>query len=271
MKRIIPILMTVLMFAMLTACGSNSQPGTNSAPAVTEEDKEATDTPDAVQEEEESTGTPDAVQEETTDLTADAAFEEPETMTEGTTEETAEDSSLSSEEASTAVTEAETAAPAAHSDVLVAFFSATGTTKGVAERIASVTGGNLYEILAAEPYSSDDLNYNDQSSRTTKEQNDKSVRPEIGSGDLSLEGFTTVYLGFPIWWGEEPRILDTFVEKYNFEGITVIPFCTSSSRGIGRSGSNMEALAGTGTWLEGKRFDGDVTEEELQSWIEGLK
>ncbi|HAL59623.1 MAG TPA: flavodoxin, partial [Sarcina sp.] len=110
---------------------------------------------------------------------------------------------------------------AAHSDVLVAFFSATGTTKGVAERIASVTGGNLYEILAAEPYSSDDLNYNDQSSRTTKEQNDKSVRPEIGSGDLSLEGFTTVYLGFPIWWGEEPRILDTFVEKYNFEGITV--------------------------------------------------
>lgn len=268
MKRIIPILMTVLMFAMLTACGSNSQPGTNSAPAVTEEDKEATDTPDAVQEEEESTGTPDAVQEETTDLTADAASEEPETMNEGTTEETAEDSSLSSEEASTAVTEAETAA---HSDVLVAFFSATGTTKGVAERIASVTGGNLYEILAAEPYSSDDLNYNDQSSRTTKEQNDKSVRPEIGSGDLSLEGFTTVYLGFPIWWGEEPRILDTFVEKYNFEGITVIPFCTSGSSGIGRSGSNMEALAGTGTWLEGKRFDGDVTEEELQSWIEGLK
>ena len=268
MKRIIPILMTVLMFAMLTACGSNSQPGTSSAPAVTEEDKEATDTPDAVQEEEESTGTPDAVQEETTDLTADAASEEPETMIEGTTEETAEDSSLSSEEASTAVTEAETAA---HSDVLVAFFSATGTTKGVAERIASVTGGNLYEILAAEPYSSDDLNYNDQSSRTTKEQNDKSVRPEIGSGDLSLEGFTTVYLGFPIWWGEEPRILDTFVEKYNFEGITVIPFCTSGSSGIGRSGSNMEALAGTGTWLEGKRFDGDVTEEELQSWIEGLK
>ena len=253
MKRIIPILMTVLMFAMLTACGSNSQPGTSSAPAVTEEDKEATDTPDAVQEEEESTGTPDAVQEETTDLTADAASEEPETMTEGTTEETAEDST------------------AAHSDVLVAFFSATGTTKGVAERIASVTGGNLYEILAAEPYSSDDLNYNDQSSRTTKEQNDKSVRPEIGSGDLSLEGFTTVYLGFPIWWGEEPRILDTFVEKYNFEGITVIPFCTSGSSGIGRSGSNMEALAGTGTWLEGKRFDGDVTEEELQSWIEGLK
>jgi len=149
--------------------------------------------------------------------------------------------------------------------------SATGTTKGVAEKIAAVTGGNLYEILAAEAYTADDLNYNNRSSRATSEQNDKSVRPQIGSEELSLEGYTTIYLGFPIWWGEEPRILDTFVEKYNFEGITVIPFCTSGSSGIGRSGSNMEALAGSGTWLEGKRFSGRVSEKELQSWIDGLK
>ena len=155
--------------------------------------------------------------------------------------------------------------------ILVVYFSATGTTKGVAERIADVTGGDLYEILAAEPYTSDDLNYSNRSSRCTKEQNDKSVRPQIGSEDISLEGYTTIYLGFPIWWGEEPRILDTFVEKYNFEGITVIPFCTSASSGIGRSGSNMEALAGSGTWLEGKRFSGRVSKEELQSWIDGLK
>ena len=159
----------------------------------------------------------------------------------------------------------------AHSDVLVAFFSATGTTKGVAERIAAVTGGDLYEILAADPYTADDLNYNDRSSRSTSEQNDKNARPEIGSVDLSLEGYTTIYLGFPIWWGEEPRILDTFVEKYSFEGITVIPFCTSGGSGIGRSGPNMEALAGTGTWLEGKRFSGNVSEADLQSWIDGLK
>lgn len=159
----------------------------------------------------------------------------------------------------------------AHSDVLVVYFSATGTTKRVAEKIASVTGGDLYEILAAEPYTEEDRNYNDSSSRCTKEQNDKTVRPEIGSEDISLEGYTTIYLGFPIWWGEEPRILDTFVEKYSFEGITMIPFCTSGSSGIGRSGPNMEALAGTGTWLEGERFDGKVSEEDLQSWIEGLK
>lgn len=166
---------------------------------------------------------------------------------------------------------AETAdTPAAHSDILVAYFSATGTTKGVAERIASVTGGDLYEILPAEPYTEEDLNYNDSSSRTTIEQNDKSVRPEIGSEELSLEGYTTLYLGFPIWWGEEPRILDTFVEKYSFEGITIIPFCTSASSGIGRSGSNMESLAGSGTWLEGERFSGNVSEEELQAWIGSL-
>ena len=177
--------------------------------------------------------------------------------------------SASSEKA--AEPESEAPAPAAHPDVLVAYFSATGTTKGVAEKIASITDGDLYEILAAEPYTSDDLNYNDRSSRSTKEQNDKNVRPEIGSEELSLEGYKTVYLGFPIWWGEEPRILDTFVEKYSFEGITVVPFCTSGGSGIGRSGSNMEALAGSGTWLEGKRFSGNVPEAELQSWTDSLK
>ena len=185
-------------------------------------------------------------------------------------EESAESSDPAGSETE-AEPESETPAPAAHSDVLVAYFSATGTTKGVAEKIAAITGGDLYEIIPAEPYSDADLNYNDSSSRSTKEQNDKSVRPEIGSGDISLEGYTTVYLGFPIWWGEEPRILDTFVEKYSFEGITVIPFCTSASSGIGRSGPNMEALAGSGTWMDGKRFGGNVPEAELQSWIEGMK
>jgi hypothetical protein len=187
----------------------------------------------------------------------------------------AEPETDSAENAAAEETQAESAntaeASAEHSDVLVAYFSATGTTKGVAEKIASVTGGDLYQILAAQPYSDADLNYNDSSSRTTKEQNDKSARPEIGSEDISLDGYTTVYLGFPIWWGEEPRILDTFVEKYSFEGITVIPFCTSGSSGIGRSGSNMEALAGSGTWLDGKRFSGGVSEADLRSWIDGLK
>ena len=150
---------------------------------------------------------------------------------------------------------------------LVVVFSATGTTKGVADKIVSLTGADLYEIKAAQEYTSDDLNWHDQGSRTTKEQNDSACRPEIGSDPVSLEGYSTVFIGYPIWWGEEPRIMDTFVESLDFDGITVIPFCTSSSRGMGRSGQNLAENAGSGNWLEGKRFPGSVSESELESWI----
>ncbi|MBE6725352.1 MAG: flavodoxin [Ruminococcaceae bacterium] len=154
--------------------------------------------------------------------------------------------------------------------ILVAYFSATGTTEGVAEKIAAIEGADLYEITAAEPYSSADLNWNDSSSRSTKEQNDKNARPAIGSDPVDLDGYTKIYVGFPIWWGEEPRIMDTFVESCDFDGITVIPFCTSASSGIGRSGQNLAERAGSGNWLDGKRFSGSVSEADLRSWIEGL-
>lgn len=159
---------------------------------------------------------------------------------------------------------------AADGKTLVVYYSATGTTRGVAEKIAAITGGDLYEIEAAQPYTEEDRNWHDDNSRTTHEQNDPSFRPEIGSELPSLEGYDTVYLGFPIWWGQEPRILDTFVESCDFDGITVIPFCTSGSSGIGNSGKNLEENAGSGTWLAGERFGGGVSEEELQSWIEKL-
>ncbi len=245
MKKVIVLFVMVFMMSALTACSDSPKTQTSEAPATTESQKET----------EEST-----------------AETEAETVPEESVEEAEESAEETSAEAeSETETETTEPAPAVHSDVLVVYFSATGTTKGVAERIAAVTGGDLYEILAAEPYSDDDLNYNDRDSRSTKEQNDKNVRPEIGSEDISLEGYTTLYLGFPIWWGEEPRILDTFVEKYSFEGITVIPFCTSASSGIGRSGPNMEALAGSGTWLDGERFSGSVSEEDLRAWIDNLK
>ena len=154
---------------------------------------------------------------------------------------------------------------------LVVVFSATGTTKGVAEMIAAITGADIYEIKAAEPYSDADLNWHDKNSRTTKEQNDKTVRPAIGSDKVSFSAYSRIFIGYPIWWGEEPRIMDTFVELYSFDGITVIPFCTSSSSGIGRSGKNLAENAGSGNWLDGKRFPGSVSENELRSWIEGLK
>ena len=156
-------------------------------------------------------------------------------------------------------------------ETLVVVFSATGTTKGVAEKIAKITNADFYEIIPKEPYSDADLNWNDKNSRTTIEQNDTSSRPEIGSEKISLEGYKTIYIGYPIWWGEEPRIMDTFVENYSFDGITMIPFCTSGSSGIGRSGKNLAENAGSGNWLDGDRLQGSISESDLQAWIDGLK
>ncbi|MBR6088336.1 MAG: flavodoxin [Anaerolineaceae bacterium] len=156
-------------------------------------------------------------------------------------------------------------------DTLVVFFSATGTTKGVAEKIAAITDADIYEILAADEYSEADLNWNDRSSRTTLEQNDRNVRPEIGSDPVNLEGYTTIYIGYPIWWGEAPRLMDTFVESYDFGEITMIPFCTSASSGIGRSGKILEENAESGKWLEGRRFGGNVSEDDLRAWISSLQ
>ena len=154
--------------------------------------------------------------------------------------------------------------------VLVVVFSATGMTKAVAERIAAYTGGDLYEIKAAQEYTSADLNWNDKNSRTTKEQNDKSARPEIGSTELSLDGYETIFIGYPIWWGEEPRIIDTFVEKYDFSGITCIPFCTSGGSGVGRSDKNLADHAGSGNWKSGKLLN-SVSDTALQSWIDSVR
>jgi len=155
--------------------------------------------------------------------------------------------------------------------VLVVYFSATGTTKGVAEKIAAIENAELYEIKAAQEYSTADLDWNDEKSRTTLEQKDKKVRPAIGSEPLSLEGYSKIYVGFPIWWGEEPRILDTFVESYNFDGITMIPFCTSGSSDVGRSDKNLAEHAGSGDWRKGQRFGGNVSDDKLRAWIDGLK
>ncbi len=186
-------------------------------------------------------------------------------------EEPAEPETAQAEEQETAPDESASNDAQNGSDVLVVYFSATGTTKGVAEKIASITSADIYEIKAAQEYTEADLDWNDSDSRTTHEQNDKSVRPEIGSDPVSLEGYSTIYIGFPIWWGEEPRIMDTFVESYDFDGKTMIPFCTSGGSGIGMSGKNLEANAGSGNWLDGERFGGGVSEEELQAWIDGLK
>ena len=182
------------------------------------------------------------------------------------TENTAADPLVTAAPESTAAPDATAAA----GKTLVVYFSATGTTKGVAETIAALENADLYEIKPSQPYTAADLDWNDKNSRTTLEQNDKSARPAIGSEPLSLDGYTKIYIGYPIWWGEEPRILDTFVESYDFTGITMIPFCTSGGSGIGRSGQNLADNAGSGNWLGGQRFSGGVSETEVQSWIDNL-
>lgn len=167
--------------------------------------------------------------------------------------------------------ETETPEQSENKDTVVVYFSATGTTKGVAEKIAAVTDADIFELIPAEPYSAADLDWNDKNSRTTIEMNDPDVRPAIANDDIELDGYSTMYIGYPIWWGDAPRIISTFVEAHNFDGITVIPFCTSGGSGIGRSGDNLALQAGSGNWLKGERLTANASEDELQNWINGLQ
>jgi flavodoxin len=155
-------------------------------------------------------------------------------------------------------------------DTIVVYFSATGTTKGVAERIANVTNADLYEIIPAEPYSDADLDWNDDDSRTTIEMSDPDVRPAIDNDTVNLDSYSTVYIGYPIWWGDAPRIMSTFVEAHDFDGKTVIPFCTSGSSPIGRSVENLAAQAGSGNWLAGCRLDYGISDDDLTDWIKSM-
>ncbi|MDE5569131.1 MAG: flavodoxin, partial [Ruminococcus sp.] len=194
-----------------------------------------------------------------------------ENSVQNTTEETtAENSDIISESESVTLPEPEEESSSTYDETLVVYFSATGTTKGVAERIASVTNSDLYEIIPANPYSSDDLDWHDSNSRTSIEMNDLNTRPEIASETISLDSYSTVYIGYPIWWGDAPRIMSTFVESYNFSDKTVIPFCTSGSSGIGRSGDNLKDLANSGNWLSGDRLAVDISESEIRDWINDL-
>lgn len=188
-----------------------------------------------------------------------------------TVEESVEDTSMKEKIEITNETEYNGANDKVANNILVAYFSATGTTKRVAEKIAEISNADIYEIVPANPYSSADLNWNDNNSRSTKEMNDKDIRPEIGSNDIDLTNYTTIYLGYPIWWGDAPRIMSTFVEKYNFDGKTIIPFCTSGGSGIGRSGTNLANLAKTGNWKSGERLNSSADTNNIQNFVNNNK
>ncbi len=154
--------------------------------------------------------------------------------------------------------------------VLVAYFSATNTTEGVAEHIANGLNADIYEIIPEEPYTDADLNYNDNNSRSTLEMNDPSARPAISGSVENMEQYDIVFIGYPIWWGDAPRIVSTFVESYDFSGKTVVPFCTSGGSGIGSSASNLEQLTSGATWLDGRRLNGGDSQDTVMEWVSSL-
>ena len=157
-------------------------------------------------------------------------------------------------------------------NVLVVYYSATGNTEGVANYIAEATGGDLFEITPAEPYTDDDLNWSDENSRVTREHEDESLRDvELTTTQVeNWDSYDTVCLGYPIWWGIAAWPVDGFVEANDFTGKTVIPFCTSSSSGLGESGELLAELAGTGDWQEGQRFRSSASQEDVNEWVDSL-
>ena len=154
--------------------------------------------------------------------------------------------------------------------ILVAYFSATGNTEGVAQKLADGLGADLYEITPSEPYTDEDLNYNNSKSRSSVEMNDPSARPAISGTVANMEQYDVVFIGYPIWWGESPRIMSTFIESYNFSGKTLAAFCTSASSGFGNSDSALRSAAKGAKWLEGRRFSAGASADDVLAWANGL-
>ena len=174
--------------------------------------------------------------------------------------------------AAPAATAEPTAAPADNeqqeSKTLVAYFSATNNTEGVAKHIAEGIGADIYEITPEEPYTDADLDYNSDC-RANREQNDDSARPAISGTVENMEQYDTIFLGYPIWWGNAPKIIFTFLESYDFSGKTIIPFCTSGSSPIG-STTAMQNVTQSANWLDGHRFGGGASSDTVMDWVNGL-
>lgn len=176
------------------------------------------------------------------------------------------------ESSSTAPAESEPETQPETGKTLVVYYSASGNTERVAKDIAEAAGADLFEIVPTEVYTSDDLDWTNPDSRVSREHNDESLRdvPLITTEVPDWDSYDTVFIGYPIWWGIAAWPVDTFVKNNDFTGKTVIPFATSSSSGMGQSGSLLADMAGTGEWQEGQRFSSGVSSDDVQSWVNGL-
>lgn len=177
-----------------------------------------------------------------------------------------------SESSSTAPAESEPETQPETGKTLVVYYSASGNTERVAKDIAEAAGADLFEIVPTEVYTNDDLDWTNPDSRVSREHDDESLRdvPLTTTEIPDWDSYDTVFIGYPIWWGIAAWPVDTFVKNNDFTGKTVIPFATSSSSGMGQSGSLLADMAGTGEWQEGQRFSSGVSSDDVQSWVNGL-
>lgn len=177
-----------------------------------------------------------------------------------------------SESSSTTPEESEPGTQPETGKTLVVYYSASGNTERVAKDIAEAAGADFFEIVPTEVYTSDDLDWTNPDSRVSREHDDESLRdvPLTTTEVPDWDSYDTVFIGYPIWWGIAAWPVDTFVKNNDFTGKTVIPFATSSSSGIGQSGSLLADMAGTGEWQEGQRFSSGVSSDDVQSWVNGL-
>lgn len=196
--------------------------------------------------------------------TSQTTESETETVTEQTTETTSEETESGSEAAAETTGDGKT---------LVVYYSASGNTEAVANVIAEVTGGDLFELEPTTPYSNADLNWTDDNSRVTREHENENERDvELVSATVeNWNSYDTVFVGYPIWWGIAAWPVDGFIEANDFTGKTVIPFATSSSSGLGESGELLAEMAGTGNWQEGMRFRSGVSADDVTGWVEELE
>ena len=252
MKKVITVLISLLMILSLAACG-------NSASQTGQPSTEEKQTADTVNSEEPVENSANA---ENTD-TSEGQTNEPENPEK-------EIDGIETIEPASGNADIPEDPEEQGTKVLVAYFSATNTTQGIAEHIANGLNADIYEIVPEEPYTDADLNYNDNNSRTTIEMNDPDARPAIIGSVEDMEQYDIVFIGYPIWWGEAPRIVSTFVESYDFSGKTIVPFCTSGGSGVGSSATNLEQLTDGADWLPGKRLNGSDSQDTVMEWVNGL-
>lgn len=238
MKKLFSFFMTFVIALSLTACGSNNGTG---------ESSHGTEQETSVQ----TTGEESGTKENTNETEPSSDAKEPE-QTEISEESPSEE---------TDKTEAK---------ALVVYFSATGNTKAVAETLAGLQDADIYEIVPEEPYTDEDLNYNDRTTRATAEQNDPDARPAISGSITDYEQYEVIYVGYPIWWGDMPRILYTFFDTYDFSGKTIAPFCTSGGSGLSGTPGTIAELEAGATVLDGLHISGSVAdnaESRVAEWL----